>query len=268
MGADDTRQANEEARAAWEQNASFWDLRMREGNDFFEMLLWPVTERLLEIRQGGRILDVACGNGVTSRRLAALGAQVTAVDFSEAMIARAKQRSRQGEAIRYDVVDATDLDALLALGNASFDAVLCNMALMDMAEIAPLFQAVPKLLRSGGRFVFSLVHPCFNNPFITHTARLEERGQDVTTVYAVEITRYLSGGIQLGNAIQGQPVLHPYFHRSLTDLLAAGFKAGLVLDAFEETAFPPDYAGGTFSLSWNGKYSEIPPVLIVRMRSL
>jgi 2-polyprenyl-3-methyl-5-hydroxy-6-metoxy-1,4-benzoquinol methylase len=79
----DVRKANEATRQAWNRNAAFWDERMGEGNDFVEVLLWPATERLLGLRPGERVLDVACGNGLTSRRLAALRAAVVAFDFAE-----------------------------------------------------------------------------------------------------------------------------------------------------------------------------------------
>jgi hypothetical protein len=63
-----------------------------------------------------------------------------------------------------------------------------------------------------------------------------------------------------------QPVPHPYFHRPLSMSLAPALNAGLVLDGIEERAFPPDNAGGTAPLSWNGHFSEIPAALIVRLR--
>jgi hypothetical protein len=63
-----------------------------------------------------------------------------------------------------------------------------------------------------------------------------------------------------------QPVPHPYFHRPLAALLQPAFKAGFVLDAMEERAFPPENLGGSTPLSWNGHFSEIPPALIVRLR--
>src|SRR5262249_4340440 len=145
--------ANEEARRAWNRNASFWDERMGEGNDFVELLIWPVTERLLDLRPGERVLDIACGNGLTSRRMAALGVEVVASDFSEQMINLAKSRTIADlNRIQYSVVDATDYDALLALGEGSFNAALCNMALFDMAEIDPLMRAISRLIRPGGRF--------------------------------------------------------------------------------------------------------------------
>jgi 2-polyprenyl-3-methyl-5-hydroxy-6-metoxy-1,4-benzoquinol methylase len=89
----DRSRANAESRQAWNRNATFWDERMGEGNDFVEVLIWPTAEKLLALQPGERVLDVACGNGLTSRRMAALGAEVVAIDFSERMIAHARQRT-------------------------------------------------------------------------------------------------------------------------------------------------------------------------------
>jgi 2-polyprenyl-3-methyl-5-hydroxy-6-metoxy-1,4-benzoquinol methylase len=52
-------------------------------------LCWPSLASLLDPKPGQHILDIACGNGLTSRRLAALGAQVTAFDFSANLIDKA-----------------------------------------------------------------------------------------------------------------------------------------------------------------------------------
>ena len=261
-----SQEQNAQVQRAWNANAEFWDERMAEGNDFFNLLVWPVVERLLLPRAGERLLDVACGNGVTSRRLANAKANVTAFDFSEAMIHFARKRA--GEAgIDYRVIDVTDREKLLELGSASFDGALCNMALMDIADIHPLMHALASLLRRNGRFVFSVVHPCFNNPAAVQMGELEDRAGTFVTTYSVKISRYLTPYTQVGLAMHGQPVPHPYFHRPLSALLAPALEAGLALDAIEERAFPPEYAGGSTPLSWNGRFSEIPAALVVRMRA-
>lgn len=260
----DSASQNLDVRRAWDANAEFWDEEMGEGNDFFHRLIWPAVERLLQLPAGGPILDVACGNGLTSRRLAALGEAVVGIDFSERLIELARRRG--GDGIDYRVVDATDRAALLALGEGAFARVLCNMALMDMADIEPLMSAAGRLLRPGGAFVFSVLHPCFNNPAAVQMAELEDRGGSFVTTYSVKVPRYLTPYTQTGAAMHGQPEPHPYFHRSLTDLLAPALRAGLVLDALEERAFPPDYAGGSTPLSWSGRFSEIPPILVARLR--
>ena len=220
---------------------------------------------LLHPQRGECLLDVACGNGLTSRKLAHSGASVTGFDFSEAMIELARKQSPASN-IDYRVLDATDLQALLSLGQASFDGALCNMALMDMADIDPLIHALASLVKPKGRFVFSVTHPCFNNPSSIHVGEVEDRAGTLVSTYSVKISRYLTTFTQPGLAMLDQPVPHLYFHRPLSALLRLAFNAGFVLDAMEERSFPPENLGGSAPLSWNGHFSEIPPALIVRLR--
>lgn len=265
----DIKDANRETQEAWNVNADFWDERMDEGNDFVEVLEWPAVERLLQLRPGERVLDIACGNGLTSRRMARMGAEVVAFDFAPQMIAHAKRRtSPEDGRITYLVLDATDEAALLALGEGQFDAALCNMGLFDMAEIRPLMRALARLLRPGGRFVFSAMHPCFNNPSVTHMGEMTDREGTMETLYSVKVFGYMTPKTARGLAIVGQPKPHLYFHRPLQDLLGAGFEAGLVMDGLEERAFDPSHPQGRSPLGWSGAYSEIPPVLVARLRRL
>jgi 2-polyprenyl-3-methyl-5-hydroxy-6-metoxy-1,4-benzoquinol methylase len=267
MIAEELERANEETRQAWNRNAAFWDERMGEGNDFVEVLTWPATERMLALRPGERVLDVACGNGLTSRRLAALGAEVVAFDFAEELIAHARRRTvEHASCITYHVLDATDEAALLALGERAFDAALCSMALFDMAQIEPLMRALARLLKPGGRFVFSVIHPCFNSPHIVQVAEQEDRGGEIATTYAVKVYNYITPTVAHAAGIRGQPQPQWVFHRPLQVLFGAGFAAGFVLDGLEERAFPPDHPPGKNPLSWGPNLSEIPPVLVARMR--
>jgi SAM-dependent methyltransferase len=267
MISQDLKGANLETRAAWNQNAAFWDQRMGEGNDFVEVLIWPATERLLAVREGERVLDIACGNGLSSRRLAALGTEVVAFDFSEEMIAHAQARTKtHTDRIQYLVLDATDEEALAALPEQGFDVAICNMALFDMAEIRPLFRALPRLLKPSGRFVFSVLHPSFNSPHMAQVGEREDRDGVIVTVYSIKVFGYMTSTVARGAAMPNQPQPQLLFHRPLQDLLAPGFEAGFVLDALEERAFPPDHSPDRNPLSWGSNFSEIPPVLVARMR--
>ena len=269
MRSDDSQQANEETREAWEQNASYWDERIGEGNYFVEVLIWPAVQRLLDLQPGECVLDAACGNGLYARRLAALGAEVVAFDFSENLIALAHQRTTEhADHIEYLVMDATDEAALLTLGEARFDAAVCNMALFDIADIQPLMRALVRLLRPGGRFVFSVMHPCFNNPHMTHVAEMEDNDGQLTTTYSVRISGYITPTVVHAAAIAGQPKPQLVFHRPLQLLLGTCFNEGFVLDGLEERAFPPDFPSGRSPLTWGGHFCEIPPVLVARLRLL
>jgi len=163
-----------DVRRRWDAKAAFWDEQMGDGNAFQLELIGPAVERLLAVRPGERILDVACGNGVSSRRLAAIGARVVAIDISAAFLELARARSAQpGDGIDYRWLDATDEAALLALGEGQFAALLCNMSLMDMPVIAPLVGAARRLLvpEGGGPYSPSSTRPSTATPSRSRLSR-------------------------------------------------------------------------------------------------
>jgi len=84
LGSGHPEPLNQEVRTLWESKAAYWDERMGDnGNEFQSTLVDPAAERLLGVEPGEVLLDVACGSGIMSRRLAALGARVVAIDFSQ-----------------------------------------------------------------------------------------------------------------------------------------------------------------------------------------
>lgn len=259
---------NQEVRAIWNQNAAYWDEKMGEGNSFHRELVRPAAERLLTLQPDETVLEIACGNGQFARQMAEAGVQVVATDLSEALveIARARTAERLDLAgrIEFRVVDGTDKAALLALGAGRFDAAVCTMALMDMAEIDPLLGALPRLLKPAGRFVFTIMHPCFNSMGTHLCMEEQDHGGELIVTPSVRVVRYLGVGATKGLAMIGQPAPQWYFHRPLHELLGACFAAGFVLDGLEEPAFasatPSDRVFG-----WSN-FSEIPPMLAARLR--
>ena len=238
---------------------------MGEGNDFHRILVSPAQRQLLDIRRDEEVLDIACGNGQFAREIATLGARVVAFDVSERMIGNARRRTKaNSHRIEYGVIDATDEPTLLELGDRRFDAAVCTMALMDMAEIDPLLSALTRLLKVDGRFVFSVMHPCFN--FHGSTLVLEENERDglITTNYSIVVADYARPATTMGLAMVGQPEPQFYFHRPLGVLLGTCFDAGFALDGIVEPVFD-DTVQSSRSIGW-GDYRSIPPVLVARLR--
>jgi 2-polyprenyl-3-methyl-5-hydroxy-6-metoxy-1,4-benzoquinol methylase len=268
MSASEIDALNEETREIWNRKAGYWDEQFGDrGNLFHQTLVAPPTERLLALRPGERVLEIACGNGAFSRRLAELGVEVVASDFCEAFLERAKARTTaQADRVEYRLIDATDEAQLMTLGERRFDAAVCVMALMDMATIEPLFAALSRLLKPGGRFVFSLSHPCFNSTGCAKVVEQEERDGEFKTTYSVKVSRYIRTWAEKGVAIPGEPVAHTYFHRPIGVLFQACFRAGFVLDGLEEPTAPADLPAPRW-FAW-ANYGEIPPVLVARMRLL
>lgn len=225
---------NEDSKLRWEMNADYWDSYMGQESNYFHCdIVRPSVEQLLAITEGELVLDIACGNGNFSERLARAGALVVAFDYSERLIAHAcKRRADYLSKIDFHVCDATDYSQLLLLKKEQpFDKAVSNMGIMDISDIRPLLKAVFEMLKSGGIFVFATHHPCFERP----------EG------------KYLTACSHESIALEGQPVLHYYYHRALGDLLSQCFQVGFVLDGFIEK---PD------------KNKEYPIIVIIRLRKL
>jgi 2-polyprenyl-3-methyl-5-hydroxy-6-metoxy-1,4-benzoquinol methylase len=257
----------EQTHAIWEEIAGFWDRHIGEGNDFQKTLIMPATDRLLDARPGQTILDVACGNGNYSRTLGRRGVKVVACDFCDTFLARARQRTTPEDGdIEYRKIDATSMAQLLTLGENRFDAAVCSMAMMDMIVIDPLLDSLAELIKPGGRFVFSLPHPCFSTNHMKFTASLEVNRDRLEQVYGVEIRKYLTQEAGLSVGIINQPTPHFYFHRPLSAILAACFSGGFVIDGMEEPAYPSDGGGsGKNAFSWANR-PEIPAAIVIRAR--
>ena len=120
----------------WDALADWWDEAIGGGNATQDLLVEPTQERLLDLQPGEAVLDIACGAGRFTRRMAARGAEVVAFDHSERFIARARHHTPPElvPRIDYRIQSADDTSALLALGEGRFDAAVCTMGLMDMAR--------------------------------------------------------------------------------------------------------------------------------------
>jgi len=104
--------------------------------------------------RGRLVLDLACGEGYNTRMLARKGAKVTGIDSSAKMIELAAQEeTKEKLGIRYLVADASDLSQL---PSSHFDIVTCFMSLQDIENLEKTVPEVARVLKHGGRFVFSI----------------------------------------------------------------------------------------------------------------
>jgi trans-aconitate methyltransferase len=120
-----------------------WDAGRYATHAGFVPALGESVAALLAPQAGERILDLGCGDGVLTAKLAESGAQVVGVDASPELVAAARARGVQAE-----VVDGH----ALAYDNA-FDAVFSNAALHWMRQPEDVLHGVRRALRPGGRFV-------------------------------------------------------------------------------------------------------------------
>ncbi|MFT4689364.1 MAG: ubiquinone/menaquinone biosynthesis C-methylase UbiE [Limisphaerales bacterium] len=104
---------------------------------------------------GLSVLDVGCGTGRHSIQLKEAGAKVTAIDFSERMLDRA--RAKAGAA---DICFRQhDLGTRFPFATGGFDLVVCALVLDHIADLNLLFAEMKRVVKTGGRVVVSVMHP-------------------------------------------------------------------------------------------------------------
>lgn len=162
------RQAGAEETAA--ANRSWWDA---EAGDYYaehgtflgdaDFVWGPEGWREDELRllgdvQGRRVLEIGAGAGQCARWVAAAGGQVVATDLSAGMVRQGLDLNRKAPEAG---VPFAQCDAVaLPFAEASFDIVFTAYgAVPFVADTSLLMREVARVLRPGGRFVFSTTHP-------------------------------------------------------------------------------------------------------------
>src|SRR5918996_6011588 len=171
-----------EVRRFWNTNANAWTKLARAGYDVYrDYLNTPAFFEMLPNVEGLLGLDIGCGEGDNTRRLAGHGAHVTAIDIAEVFVAHAQKAEEQAPlGIDYHVASATKLP----FANATFDFATGFMSFMDIPEGERVLAEAYRVLKPRGFLQFSISHPCFDTP---HRRNL--RGENGLT-YAIEVGDY------------------------------------------------------------------------------
>jgi SAM-dependent methyltransferase len=129
-----------------------------EGDFARQNILTPLLLDLIGDIKDKKVMDAGCGNGYLSRKLAKMGAKVTGVDASKNLIAYAIEKEHEQKlGIIYIKRDLSILENT----NPQFDIVVSNMVFMDIPDYVPAIENCIKSLKVGGKLVFSISHPCF-----------------------------------------------------------------------------------------------------------
>ena len=241
----------------WDQASRWYDsLVGMSGSDYHQTIVMPGVLKMLELKPGRRVLDLACGQGVFSRFLLGKKIKPEGLDSSEELLRMA--RSRSVKSIPYHLGNASDAKLL---GGQEFDGIACLLAVQNMEKIEPVFQNVARWLKPKGKFVMVLTHPCFRIPRQTHWGWDEEKKIEYRRVdrYANEMKI---------------PILTPPFidkvnftmtyHRPLQNYFSALLKAGLCVDSLEEWVSNKESAPGKRSRGENRARKEVPLFMAIR----
>jgi ubiquinone/menaquinone biosynthesis C-methylase UbiE len=188
--------------------------------------------RLVGNVAGLKVADIGCGTGRHALRLAAAGAEVTAVDFSREMLNRA--RGKPGaERVRFIHHDITKR---LPLESESFDRVFCCLVVDHISDVNSFFSELARLRRPGGFVTISVMHPAM-----------------------------MLKGVQarFTDPASGRKISPQSYPNQISDYVRAAVSAGLAIDHISEHAIDTELAGRSERAV---KYLDWPMLFLMRLK--
>ena len=229
---------------SWGGVADWYDNHLETDKDSYqEKVIAPNLVRLLDIKKGMKVLDLACGQGFFSRKFAEKGASVTGADIGKELIAVAEKRSPE---IPFHTTPAHKLGFAQNIGN--------------MDEV---FKEASRVLKKGGRLILVMNHPAFRIP-----KRSSWGFSSVDKTQYRRIDGYLS-------ETRVPIVMHPgqsasestiSYHRSMQDYFKALARAGFAVSRLEEWISHKKSQVGPRQAAEDTARKEIPLFLMLEAR--
>ncbi len=239
---------------SWESSHRWYDSIVGEkGHYYHEHVILPNTLRLLNLKANDSLLDLGCGQGILSRHIPSQVAY-TGVDASPSLIREAKNRSRH----TFQVADITEPLNLPPFSHAAMILVLQNIEADELA-IANAAHS----LKSGGKFLIVLNHPCFRIPRqsswgIDEAKKLQYRRIDLyMTPLKIPIQTHPGSS-------ENSPQTWS-FHQPLSHYITALAKVGFVIEQLEEWMSDKTSSGGKSRME-NRSRNEFPLFLALLAR--
>lgn len=245
-------------KTSWGKVASWYDDYLSNPDSYQEKVVLPNLMRVVSPKKGERILDLACGQGFFSGKFSEVGARVTGADISSELIAKARARLRD---IDFEVAPAHKLP----FKDASFDTVICVLAIQNIAEMDQTFVECKRVLKPHGRFVMVINHPAFRVPQLSDWIFDEK-----TKMQGRVVNKYLS-------EIKTKIDMHPgalkktytvSFHRPLQVFVKLLSKQGFAITKLEEWISHKRSEQGPRAAAEDAARKEIPLFMCIESKLL
>jgi SAM-dependent methyltransferase len=261
---------HDQVRTAWNACGEAFDRYTRAEDSYSELIERPVLLELAGDVEGSRMLDLGCGSGVYSLTFAARGASIVGVDLSETMIELARNRALEltaGQPLQAEF-RVGDIGARLPFVDADFDLVFTSTALHYIQDLSPVMREAARVLRPGGRFLASVLHPMNTARFPVAGQNQNVPGWETRSKWPMsyfgrrerEIETPWLGFSAVPESVPEEGTRLRCHHHSIADYFGAISSAGLQLTALREPQPPSELARDSARYA---EASSIPLYLIL-----
>lgn len=247
---------------SWNSVAGWYDELLTTDPDSYQSkVITPNLVRVLDLKKGEQVLDLACGQGYFANLFWKSGANVVASDLSKRLIETAIKNSPKE--IKFYVAPAHK--ATFAKDN-SIDTIVIVLAIQNIENVADVFAECKRVLRKNGRIMIVMNHPAFRVP----------QGSDWYFTNGVQyrlVGKYLSESKVSIDMTPGQKnpkkkVKTVSFHRPLQYYVKLLSKNGLAITRLEEWISHKHSQTGPRQSAEDTARKEIPMFMFLEIKKL
>ena len=231
----------------WERHADWWQRNFTEGADQeYEEQILPLVDRY--VGGGRRVVEVGCGEGQVSRRIARLGADVVGVEPTAELLGLARRRAGGP----HFVLGRAEH---LPLADASVDTAVLCLVLEHLDPFEPAVDETARVLEDGGRLVVVMNHPLLQAPgscWVDDADFSDQYWRLGPYLHEQVVQEEVAPGVTL-----------PFAHRPLSRYVHHLGSAGLLLEDMVEPAPAPSVLA---RLTGFAEADSIPKLLLLVAR--
>lgn len=247
-------------KTSWGKHAKWYAGVVEEKGSYQRDVILPGVLKMLNLKKGEAVLDLACGEGFFAREFYKIGAQVLGVDAGRELISLAEKKSPKSEGLLYKSADAANLSFL---NDGAFDAITIILALQNMENMPAVLREARRVLSKNGRLVIVLNHPVLRIPKLSGWGWDEEQRLQYRRVNSYMSENKLP--IQMHPGARPQDLTWS-FHRPLQSYFKALATAGFCVNDLEEWISHKKSEPGPKARAENHAREEIPLFMAIKAR--
>jgi len=254
---------------SWGKVASWYDELLKNDDSYQAKVILPNLLRVLNLKKGEKIYDLACGQGYFANVFSHVGAEVVASDISKSLIETAKKNSKPasirqgGEKISFYITPAHRAQFLK---DNSIDTIVVVLAIQNIENVNEVLIECNRILNKNGRMILVLNHPSFRVP----------QGSDWYFADGIQsriVSKYLSESKILIDMTPGEKnpkkkIKTISFHRPLQYYVKLFSKNGFVITRLEEWISHKQSNTGPRQLAEDKARKEIPMFMCVEIKKI
>ena len=246
---------------SWNSVASWYDELLKEDDSYQAKVVLPNLLRVLDLKKGEKVYDLACGQGYFANVFAHMGAEVTASDLSKNLIETAKKNSK--EKVNFYITPAHRAQFLK---DNTIDTIVIVLAVQNIENVNEVLVECKRVLKKEGRIVLVLNHPAFRSPQASDWYFADGVQSRIISQYLSPSKIYID--MTPGEKNPKKKIKTISFHRSLQDYMKVFSKNGFAITRLEEWISHKQSGAGPRQLAEDKARKEIPMFMCLEVRNI